>query len=68
MLEADITEKDPIRALLQAALRKIEAEVRCEDRTFDELDNEYPSSIVVCKEVKKPCQSSDNPFNSLTAE
>ena len=64
MLEADITEKDPIRALLQAALRKIgaEVEVRCEDRTFDELDNECPSSREVCEEVERPCQSSDNPF------
>ena len=64
MLEADITEKDPIRALLQAALRKIEADVkvRYEDRTFDELDNECPSSRRVCEEVDKSCQSSDNPF------
>ena len=64
VLEADITEKDPIRALLQAALRKIKAEVevRCEDRTFDELDNECPSSREVCEEVEKSCQSSDNPF------
>ena len=64
MLEADITEKDPIRALLQAALEKSEAElkVRCEDRTFDELDNECPSSKEVCEEVEKACQSSDNPF------
>ena len=53
-LEADITEKDPIRTLLQAALRKIKAEdeVRCEDRTFDELDNECPSSREVCEEVE----------------
>ena len=64
MLEADITEKDPIRALLQAALRKIgaEVEVRCEDRTLDQLDNECPSSREVCEEVEKPCQSSKNPF------
>ena len=64
MLEADITEKYPIRALLQAALRKIGAEVkvRCEDCTFDELDNECPSRRGVCKEVEKLCQSSDNPF------
>ena len=63
-LEADIREKDPIRALLQAALRKIEAEVkvRCEDRTFDELDNECPSKRELCKEVEKSYQSSDNPF------
>ncbi|XP_015771836.1 PREDICTED: G-protein-signaling modulator 2-like [Acropora digitifera] len=63
MLDADITDKDPIRALLQAALRKIEAEVtvRCEDRSF-ELDNECPSSSEVCEEVEKSCQSSENPF------
>ena len=64
MLEADITEKDPIRALLHVALRKIgaEVEVRCEDRTLDQLDNECPSSREVCEEVEKSCQSSDNPF------
>ena len=63
-LEADITEKDPIRTLLQAALRKIEAEVkvRWEDRTFDELDNECPCSRQLFKEVEKSCESSDNPF------
>jgi len=63
-LEADIGEKDPIHALLQAALRKIEAEVqvRCEDRTFDELDNECPFSRELCKEVEKSCQFSNNPF------
>ena len=67
MLDADITEKDPIRALLQAALTKIEAEieVRCEDRTFDELDNECPSSREVCEEVEKSCHSSDNPFRPI---
>ncbi|XP_074609557.1 tetratricopeptide repeat protein 28-like [Acropora palmata] len=65
MLEADITEKDPIRALLQAALRKIEAEVkvRCENRTFDELlDSGCSSGREVCEQVEKSCQSSDNPF------
>ncbi|XP_067034132.1 tetratricopeptide repeat protein 28-like [Acropora muricata] len=64
MLEADITKKDPIRALLQTALRKIEAEVkvRCEDRTLGQLDDEFSSSREVCEEVEKPCQSSDNPF------
>ncbi|XP_044169006.1 tetratricopeptide repeat protein 28-like [Acropora millepora] len=65
ILEADITEKDPIRALLQAALRKIEAgvKVRCENRTFDELpDNGCASSREVCEKVEKSCQSSDNPF------
>ena len=64
ILEADVTEKDPIRALLKGALRKIgaEVEVRCEDRKFDELDNECPSSRELCKEVEKSCQSSDNVF------
>ena len=64
MLEADITEKDPIRALLQSALIKIGAEVKvsCEDRTFDELDDECPSSSEKCEEVEKSCQSPDNPF------
>ena len=64
MLEADITKKDPIRAVLQAALRKIEAEVevRCEDRSFDELHNDCPSTREVCEAVEKSCQSSDNPF------
>ncbi|XP_044168964.1 tetratricopeptide repeat protein 28-like, partial [Acropora millepora] len=66
-LEADITEKDPIRALLKKALRKIgaEVEVRCEDRTLDELGNECPSSREVCEEVEKSCQSSDNPFRPI---
>ena len=64
ILQADITEKYPVRALLQEALREIgaEFEVRCEDRTFDDLDNEYLSSREVCKEVERSCQSSDNPF------
>ncbi|XP_044168980.1 tetratricopeptide repeat protein 28-like [Acropora millepora] len=66
-LEADITEKDPIRALLKGALIKIgaEVEVRCEDRTFCELGNESPSSREVCEEVEKSCQSSDNPFRPI---
>ena len=64
-LQADITEKDPIGALLQAALRKSKAEdkVRCEDRTFDELHNECPSSREVCEEVEKSCHSSENPLS-----
>ena len=64
MLEADITDNDPIRVLLQGALRKIGAEVkvRCEDRTFDEVDNECPSRRGGCEEVEKLGQSSDNPF------
>ena len=66
-LEADITEKDPIRALLKGALRKIgaEVEVKCEDRTFDELGNEFPFSREACEEVEKSCQSSDNPFRPI---
>ncbi|XP_067056126.1 tetratricopeptide repeat protein 28-like [Acropora muricata] len=66
-LEADITEKDPIRALLKGALIKIgaEVEVRCEDRTFHELGNECPSSREVCEEVEKSFQSSDNPFRPI---
>ncbi|XP_044167671.1 tetratricopeptide repeat protein 28-like [Acropora millepora] len=66
-LEADITEKDPIRSLLKGALRKIGAEVdvRCEDRTFDELGNEFPFSREACEEVEKSCQSSDNPFRPI---
>ena len=64
MLEADITDKDPIRALLQGALKKIGAEVkvRSKDRTFGELDNECPSSREVCEQMEKSCQSSGNPF------
>ena len=64
MLEADITDKDPIGALLQGALKKIGAEVkvRSEDRTFGELENECPSSREVCEQMEKSCQSSDNPF------
>ena len=67
MLETDITEKDPVRALLEAALTKIEAEVevRCEDRTFGELDNECASSRELCEEVEKSCQSSGNPFRPI---
>ena len=66
-LEADITGKDPIRALLKGALRKIgaEAKVRCEDRTLDELGNECASSGEVYEEVEKSCQSSDNPFRPI---
>ena len=51
MLAADITEKDPIRALLQAALRKIEAE-----------DQECPSNREVCEQVEKSCQCLENSF------
>ena len=36
--------------------------MRCEDRTFDELDNDILSSREVCEEVEKSCLCSDNPF------
>ena len=44
-LEGDRRDKDPIRVSLETALKNIEAEVnvRCEDRTFGELENGYPS-------------------------
>ena len=65
-LECDKTEEDPIRALMQAALRKIEAEVtvRCEDRTFDEIDNQCPSRREVQRDEggKPPLSPSENPF------
>ncbi|XP_067023822.1 tetratricopeptide repeat protein 28-like [Acropora muricata] len=63
MLDADLTEKDPIRALLQAASRKIgaEVEVRCKDRTLGEC----LSRGEVCEEVEKSCQCSDNPFRPI---
>ena len=65
-LEGDLTYKDPIRALLQSSLEKIGADVsvRCEDRTFAELDNECPSSRDVRGEKvgKPPLPPSDNPF------
>ena len=48
-LEGDRTEKDPLLALLQSSLEKIGAQdaKRCEDRTFDELDNKCSFSIEV---------------------
>ena len=65
-LECDKTEEDPIRALMQAALRKIEAEVtvRCEDRTFGEIDNQCPSRGEVQRDegAKPPLSPSENPF------
>ena len=63
-LEGDRTEKDPVRALLQSCLEKIgmEVRVRCEDRTFDELTRDCPSSREVCEEVENPFQSSENHF------
>ena len=56
-LEGDIRDKDPIGALLESSFDKIGADVtvRCEDRTFGELDNEFPSSRDVRGEkVGKP--------------
>ena len=65
-LEGDITDKDPIRALLESSLEKLGADVtvRCEDRTFGEFDNECPSSRDVrgVKVGKPPLPPSDNPF------
>ncbi|XP_015773900.1 PREDICTED: tetratricopeptide repeat protein 28-like [Acropora digitifera] len=68
-LEGDRTEKDPIHALVQSSLVKIGTEdpVRCEDRTFDELDNEQPFSLEVQREgVRKlpspPLVSPFRPF------
>ncbi|XP_044178641.1 tetratricopeptide repeat protein 28-like [Acropora millepora] len=68
-LEASITDKDPIRVLLDAILEKTLDKIRvdterCEDRTFGELHNKYLSRIIVCGEEvgKPPLPSSDNPF------
>ena len=63
-LEGDITDKDPILVLLQVAIKKItpDAVVRCEDRTFDELDNECIFREEECKDVENSFQCSDNPF------
>ena len=46
-VEDDRTEKDPLHTLLQSSLEKVGTKdtVRCEDRTFDERDNECPFSI-----------------------
>ncbi|XP_044171785.1 tetratricopeptide repeat protein 28-like, partial [Acropora millepora] len=65
-LEGDKTEKDPLLALLKSSLEKIGAEdtKRCEDRTFDEIDNESSFSIKVRGEWvrKPPSPPLDNPF------
>ena len=65
-LEGDKTEKDPLLALLKSSLEKIGAEdtKRCEDRTFDEIDNESSFSIKVRGEGvgKPPSPPLDNPF------
>ena len=68
-LEGDRTEEDPMHALLKSSLVKIETEhrVKCEDRTFDELDDEQPISLEVQAEgVGKPSLPPvDNPFKPL---
>ena len=65
-LEGDRTEEDPIRALLQSSFEKIGTEdtVRCEDRTFNELENECSFRMEVRgKGVGKlPLPSLENPF------
>ena len=65
-LGGDRREKDPFLALLQSILDKIEAEEteRCEDRTFDKLDNEYSFSLEVRGEGvgKPPSPPLDNPL------
>ena len=65
-LEGYRTEEDPIHALLQSSLVKIGTEdpVRCEDRTFDELDNEQPFSLEVQAERvgNLPSPPLGNPF------
>ncbi|XP_044167575.1 LOW QUALITY PROTEIN: tetratricopeptide repeat protein 28-like, partial [Acropora millepora] len=65
-LEGDKTEKDPLLALLKSSLEKIGAEdtKRCEDRTFDEIDNDSSFSIKVQGEGvgKPPLPPLDNPF------
>ncbi|XP_044166240.1 tetratricopeptide repeat protein 28-like [Acropora millepora] len=68
-LEGDRRDNDPIRVSLETAIKNIEAEVnvRCEDRTFGELQNEYPSIREVKGEkVENPeLPPSDNPFKSF---
>ena len=65
-LSGDRREKDPLHALLQSSLEKIGAEDTrsCEDRTFNDVDNECSFSIEVRnKEVaKSPLPPLDNPF------
>ncbi|XP_015762655.1 PREDICTED: tetratricopeptide repeat protein 28-like [Acropora digitifera] len=65
-LEGDRREKDPLLALLKSSLQRIGAEdtKRCEDRTFDELDNECSFRIEKRGEGvgKPPSPPLDNPF------
>ena len=68
-VEGDRTEKDPLHTLLQSSFETIGTKhtVRCEDRTFDQLDNEFPFSIGVrCEAVGKPqLPPLDNPFKQF---
>ena len=65
-LVGDRREKDALHALLQSSLEKIGAKdtTRCEDRTFDEPDNECSFSIELRGEGvgKPPSPPLDNPF------
>ena len=65
-LDGDTREKDPIRVLLEAAFKTIKREVNvsCEDRTFGELESEYPSirEVRVEKVGNLSLPPSDNPF------
>ena len=65
-LSGDRREKDPLHALLQSSLEKIGAEDTrsCEDRTFNDVDNECSFSIEVRNEEvgKSPLPRLDNPF------
>ena len=65
-LDGDRREKVPIRVLLETAFKSINTEfnVRCEDRTFGEIENEYPSIREVRGEKvgNLSILPSDNPF------
>ena len=65
-LEGDRRDEDPIFALLETAFKHIEAEVnvRCEDRSFGEHENEHPSIPEKQGENVEslPIPHSDNPF------
>ena len=65
-LVGDRRQKDPIRVLIETAFQNIgvEVNVRCEDRSFGEVDNEYPSIREVRGEKVRntPLPPLDNPF------
>ena len=66
-LEGDRREKHPLLALLQSSLEKVgtRGAESCEDRTFDELDNECSFSMIELRGegAGKPSSPSlDNPF------